>query len=130
MKIKIVWKDNYSVGRTDIDDQHKGLFSLVKVLNNSNLSAQDIKQSIMMLFKYTREHFTAEEEMMRSFNFPGLDSHIVQHEKLIDKLSSVSQNDFEQIGDRENFVEFANDWLIDHILYWDMQYIKYIHKEN
>ena len=69
MSIQFVWEEKFSVGNEDIDTQHKGLFSLGNELFEASRT-QSIKPIIMRLYKYTREHFSSEEEMMKRIGYP------------------------------------------------------------
>ena len=69
MSVQFIWKDNYSVGNPEIDDQHRDLFNLCNQLSES-LTEKECKFIIMKLFKYTRLHFTAEEKLMKDLEFP------------------------------------------------------------
>ena len=85
MSIQFVWKDKYSVGDLEIDKQHKGLFELGNELPEVS-GEQDVKPIIMQLFKYTREHFSAEEEMMNRIGF----TYLAKHKKLHGGLKKAS----------------------------------------
>ena len=127
MSIQFVWENKYSVGNPIIDKQHKEMFKLGNDLPEV-LSAQEIKPIIMGLYKYTREHFSMEEEMMKSIGFPLLAEHKILHEELISKLNEISSLSFETDKAVLSFKKFVYGWLIEHIMYQDIQYFKFSQK--
>ncbi|MCD6535131.1 MAG: hemerythrin family protein [Deltaproteobacteria bacterium] len=124
MNIQFVWKDSYSVGDSEIDEQHKGLFKLGNELPEV-LGEQDVKPIIMQLFKYTREHFSAEEEMMNRIGFPYLAEHKILHDDLITNLSEVSSQELDTDAAIYGFKQFVKKWLLDHVLIEDNKYFQF-----
>ena len=129
MSIQFIWENKYSVGNSKIDNQHKEMFKLGNDLPEV-LNAQEINPIIMRLYKYTREHFSLEEEMMKSIKFPLLTEHITLHEELISKLNEISSRPFNTDKEVLRFKEFVYGWLIEHILYEDMQYFKFNQEQS
>lgn len=128
VSIQFVWDDKYSVGNPKIDQQHKKIFELGNELLEVS-KAQDIKPIIMRLYKYTREHFSHEEEMMKSIGFPLLIEHTVLHEDLISKLGDISSRSFDTDEAVFEFKKFVYDWLTKHIMNEDMKYFQF-HQEQ
>ncbi len=124
MTIQFVWDDKYSVKNPEIDQQHKGMFELGSQLSEVS-DIRDIKSIIMRLYKYTREHFSYEEKMMRSIGFPLLAEHTLLHENLITKLNKISSESIDTDEDVHRFKRFIWDWLIDHIMNEDKKYIQF-----
>ncbi|MCK5680543.1 hemerythrin family protein [bacterium] len=124
MSIQFVWKDKYSVGNSEIDKQHKGLFELGNELPEVS-GEQDVKPIIMQLFKYTREHFSAEEEMMNSIGFPYLAGHKKLHDDFITELSEISSQSLDTDKSIYGFKEFVYKWLLGHILTEDNKYFRF-----
>jgi hemerythrin len=60
MGIQFIWDSSYSVGRDDIDDQHKRIFEMANSLPEV-MDCETWKRSVMALYKHTREHFTADK---------------------------------------------------------------------
>ena len=129
MSIQFLWENKYSVGDSKIDNQHKEMFKLGNGLPEV-LNAQEINPIIMRLYKYTREHFSLEEEMMKSIKFPLLAEHITLHEDLISKLNKISSSPFNSDKEVLRFKQFVYGWLIEHILCEDMQYFKFSQEQS
>lgn len=129
MSIHFVWDDKYSVGNPEIDAQHQGLFELGNKLSEV-LEGQEVNPVVMRLYKYTREHFLLEEEMMRSIGFPLYEEHKILHENLISELNEISASPFDSEESVLKFKKFVYDWLIDHILNKDMLYFEFSQKKR
>ena len=129
MKVKFAWKDSYSVGRSDVDEQHKQLFSLANALPDE-LDVQTWHRIIMELYKYTRIHFSAEEQMMRELGYSKHAEHSALHEGLISQLAQISAQAEPSARSTSEFKMFFYSWIIDHILTQDMDYASYIQQKH
>ena len=129
MSVKFVWEEKYSVGDPVIDEQHKGLFAIGNSLPET-ANADDIKPLIMRLFKYTREHFLAEEQMMQRIGFPLLDEHRMLHEDLITKLNETSAQPLDTDDAVNGFKKFVFEWLTDHIMVQDKKYFQFSQRQK
>lgn len=124
MNAQFAWNEKYSVGDSEIDNQHKSLFELGNRISNS-ASTHDIKPDVMRLFKYTREHFKAEEAMMKRIGFPLAAEHAKLHDDLITKLSDVTSIPLDTDDNIDAFKKFIFEWLIDHIMNEDNKYFRF-----
>ncbi len=127
MSIKFEWKEKYSVGNLNIDQQHKGIFEIANSLTEE-MNENEIKIILMKLFKYTRVHFADEEEMMKKIGYPKLDEQRELHNELISKLSTLSVKSFDTVQFVINFKKFVYGWITNHILLHDMDYFHYNQK--
>lgn len=127
---KVAWSNDLSVNDDEIDNDHKGLFEIVDNLANVNMNHDYINVILDRLKKYTLEHFTREEVYMKSIGYPGLETHLQQHEKFKEWLETIRSTyaRFPQspfiIGDSVN--RYLKRWLRHHILTEDMKYRDYI----
>jgi hemerythrin-like metal-binding protein len=117
------------VGRKDIDKQHKHIFNIANSLPESCDEAL-IKKNIMKLYKYTREHFKAEEQMMKEIGYPGIEEHRDLHEDLISQLNDISNQKFENDQSVVVFKQFVYDWVVNHILNHDNDYFRFTKKQQ
>ncbi|MEJ6949700.1 bacteriohemerythrin [Natronospora cellulosivora (SeqCode)] len=132
------WKERYSVGVKEIDEQHKQLLSigreLVSVLENTSEGLDqydEIKRLIKKLHEYTVHHFDFEEKMMAERNFIDLASHSFQHKIFIKKIEDIDLEkiDLNQKGYTLEILDFLASWISNHILKIDHKYIP-IFNEN
>ena len=123
------WSNFFSVGVDDIDNQHK---KLVQILNDlhyviaNNEGDKAIKELLLKLLEYTKEHFVDEEKFMIEIEFPGFDKHFQKHFKLTEQVEQFCDNvnNGVEINQLE-LVVFVMDWLKDHIMEEDMEYARY-----
>ncbi len=123
--MSLKWKDGYKIGHDEIDAQHKQLFSMV----NDLLAATDtagLTTGAMALFKYTREHFAHEEQLMRRINYPAMANHQAQHDSLISRLNEVAARIANETINREVLEAFLSDWLLNHIATTDTKLATYV----
>jgi hemerythrin len=124
MSIIFKWDNSFSVANEEIDQQHKMLFDLANSIGD-DLNQQRIKKNIIVLYKYTREHFAAEEQMMKRISYPKFEEHKELHKDLITKLNTISAQPFEDDESVYDFITFMYDWLTHHILNKDMDFMRF-----
>ncbi len=126
----ITWKDEYSLGIENIDQQHKKLFEIAgrayELLKDQHyLDKYDkIIEILDELKEYTVYHFNQEEEYMKSINYKKILSHKVQHDDFVEKVNNV---DFRHIDDNQDkyiteTLDFVLNWIQQHILGTDKLY--------
>lgn len=125
----IEWKSAYKIGDVEIDAQHERLFAMA----NAFVTARDksaLTAGAMSLYKYTREHFSHEEKLMRALDYPGIVGHIRQHDDLITRLNSVAASIADSTLPIEDLESFLRDWLLGHIRFYDTKLAAYVKARN
>jgi hemerythrin len=125
------WKDEYSVGISKIDKQHKEIIALVRDL--SRLCAVDDKDSygtfkIMLssAIEYFKNHFFEEEEYMLEKKFPSYLEHKEQHGKMLLRLNELNLNLGKDNSMTINgIIEFLTEWYREHLLGFDKEMGEY-----
>jgi hemerythrin len=114
-----LWKRDYSVGCTEIDDQHQQLFHLADELHRAMMERRG-KEALAGILKrllaYTTYHFANEERLMRETGYPLYLEHRIQHEKLT-KIAMEHQRKMTS-GESPlsvDVLQFLSDWLKVHI---------------
>jgi len=122
---RIVWKEQYSVGVPELDEQHKGLIALINRLTEEDRSVAMVVHVVDALDQYVTEHFRAEEALMRAHRYQDLEHHIDEHRAFEEWLHAVQQA-YRYGGSADLFADtvdaFLRHWLINHILESDMAY--------
>ena len=126
----LAWNEKFSVSVDSIDDQHRKLFGITNRLNESvktKTSKDAISVLISELEAYTRVHFSAEERIWKSYNYPELVSHKKMHKYFTDELANIKQSFSQDVfsSSPQSLLNFLRDWLIQHILGEDKK-IKYL----
>src|SRR3989339_12015 len=122
----IEWNSTLSVDVNQFDEQHKKLISLINELLSAmskGEGARMINEVLKGLIEYTITHFSAEEEAMKKYQYPGLGLHHIEHKNLTTKVIEL-QNKLdkgEAVLSMEVF-QFLKDWLVNHIIKTDKSY--------
>jgi hemerythrin len=122
----VVWTDKLSVGVKSIDEQHTVLFDTINDLHAAMMKGQAraiIGELLCRLLVYTRNHFSAEEEMMDRAQYAGLSLHKVLHRNLTKKVEDFAARYKKgEITLSQDVSEFLSDWLKTHIQNEDQAY--------
>ena len=122
------WHTSYQLNDPEIDAQHHMLFALVnKLLAATEISG--VSEALANLLKHTKEHFRHEENHMTRIAYPGMKSHVEQHNTLISKLANVSEMIATYSLDMAHLESFMSAWLLNHIETLDAQLINYIKRD-
>lgn len=124
MHLQLNWNDSFTVGFPSLDAQHRVMFEIANSIPET-LDNRSAKASLLKLFKYTREHFEAEEAQMRKLGYPKLAEHTEIHNQLIDKLNEISAKPFDTDEAMVEFKRFVFHWIVDHIMFCDKEYHRY-----
>ena len=122
----IVWDSSNEVGIPIIDEQHRGMVSLI---NSFGLAIQHGHQTefylntiFAMIDGYTKLHFTTEEEILRIAGYDDLEQHKELHTTLIKKSFSIAHQSL-RLRDPEIYLRFLQEWWMTHIKTCDRQYM-------
>lgn len=127
----IQWRDYYSVGDRDLDDQHKQIIFMInwlyEIIWHEGGERAAVSTVVRRLSEYTRTHFVDEEKKMLAAGFPGLAEHQRIHEKLRNDTSDLLFKSFggEGLDPRETLC-FLKQWWVGHITGDDKEYMFYL----
>ncbi|HEX8988310.1 MAG TPA: bacteriohemerythrin [Rhodocyclaceae bacterium] len=120
------WTDSMSVGRPELDSDHKRLIGIINRLwlAEGDGNRQVIEFVLDDLVHYTEFHFRREEQMMAEVGYPDFERHREIHQAICRRLEEIRWEYFQGIreGLRGEILEFLKDWLNNHILVEDMRY--------
>ena len=125
----IQWKDDYSVNVKEIDAQHQQLVNMVNQLHaamREGKANQVLQDLLKKLIDYTGYHFSTEEKLMQTYNYPGYIYHKKEHDDLTKKVLEFQQK-YQQnsTGLGVQMMEFLKSWLVDHIQGTDKKYSRF-----
>ena len=130
---RFVWDDSYSVNIALIDEQHKHFFEIVNqsfdLLETDPKNKAGIFAIIDELVAYGKFHLSTEETYFEKFNFIHSKEHTISHNIFREKVDSYllylkSLKITEDADDLAGAVTtFAKNWLSQHILISDKEYI-------
>lgn len=119
------WKKRYKIGNATVDEQHKHLFDLA----NQTIKAtetEDLIPLLMQFYQHVRQHFRAEEELMKQHHYPNYAMHVEAHNLMLDKLNAISKTVQSRQWTPADIQAFVNNWLLVHILEVDMMFGKFL----
>lgn len=125
----IEWTLDLSTGVQLLDEHHQAIFQWLAELDNAAAEERTLFGvfALTRLKQYTREHFAAEEALMKAAGYPDLAAHAATHEAFCAKLAELHLKSIaEDIS--EETVAFLRDWLTNHIVKTDMAYVPYLKK--
>lgn len=86
----IEWKNSFSIGDSNIDNDHKKILvlynKLVKLIEE-NGSRKEMAEVLSAMTDYTLYHFKKEEEYMLKLQYPYYEKHKNEHNNLIYSVS-------------------------------------------
>jgi hemerythrin len=126
--VLVEWDNRYSVGIPLIDDQHKELIKLTNNLYKSCLAGEETARvnflvAIKGTVDYVKYHFSAEEQLLQSVNYPELTAHKKEHELFVKHiLEEVQSFNGGKKFVPNLFVRYLKDWILSHIAVEDRKY--------
>jgi hemerythrin len=124
------WKNSYSVGVQSLDSQHQAIMRGLNELHEEMIDGKSndaVAPLVRNLVSIASAHFSAEENLMESTQFPGLADHRAKHQELSQKISDfIARHD---MGDRaaySQFLYFVRAFMTQHMLKEDHQYAPWL----
>ena len=128
--LSFFWKSRYSVGVREMDKQHQVIMQHLNELHEELLGGK-INQTVIRLsddlVSLAIEHFTAEEKLMESTQFPGLAEHRASHQWLLAKVRDFTAR--QESGDPSaycQFMYFVREWMTRHMEKEDQRYAPWL----
>ena len=133
--ISLEWNEEMSVGIDEIDIDHKKILSIIASIIeaiDTNSNAETIESYFSELALCTTAHFKQEEALMETLAFSDFMEHQKGHQAFLNKLPELKNkllysNDVEAA---EEVSQFLYDWVIEHILISDMDYVHAFFSED
>ena len=119
------WMDSYSVGISELDEDHKVLVSLVNdlvVFVNGNKSDIDLGAVLEQLMDYSVFHFGKEERLFEQTKYPEAENHRRSHDRFARRLVEFHTLYRKKTLKTTDFATVLMDWLITHIQHEDKRY--------
>jgi len=131
----IIWKKEFNTSIVIIDRQHRNLVDIINNLNEAHNQKQEkeiLRETILKLVEYTKNHFGYEEKHMMQYSYLKLDEHKKQHaqfiSKMVDILNTLKKQNYENLT--ADILEFLKNWTLNHILHDDKEYGNFYSKKT
>jgi hemerythrin-like metal-binding protein len=121
---ELVWKNEYSIGHFQTDNEHKELISLANRVirfSNSGEDIHKIRDALKALQQYTVIHFRNEEKYMEHLGYQGIVEHKKCHAELIDRLNEVIAENSDVNNLVHGLKRLMVVWVIEHITNEDLK---------
>lgn len=121
------WKESYKIDNEQIDNEHQKLFELAMEALKSNKENRKthIRETLLELNDYMKEHFKNEESYMLQINYKDYEEHKRSHEKIVEQMNkfikqlpNLTLDQFER-----KLIEYMDVWLINHIVSEDQKIV-------
>jgi len=126
------WKQEYTVGIQEIDEQHLSLTEHVSRVEQAVCQAEGwsaVHGALGRLARLAQTHFTVEESLMRIHAYPRVDEHVDQHRQFYADLLAVQERSLTtELTPKK--IEFLHEWLDGHIHQYDKAYAFHILKRT
>ncbi len=120
------WKDGYTTGVPELDEQHRGIFALVnelgELIERGIYDSAEVDGLLETMGADIQKHFTQEEGCMLRHDCPMAQKNKEEHEQLLgiylDFLSAFG--DRKALAGLAGFHLAAGGWLLEHICFVDI----------
>jgi hemerythrin-like metal-binding protein len=126
--IYISWSEKNDTGIKILDEQHRGIISLINSLHYSIVEkfSEDIYQpAIESILHYTSIHFQTEKLFLQKSNYPQLNEHLNLHNELIAQITSIKKCIYKE-SDASELLKLLKYWWLNHINVEDRKYIQHL----
>lgn len=128
----MTWKDNFSIGIPQIDEQHRGLCDQIDKLFDACTRGKgndEVLQTLDFLVDYTFRHFADEEAFQLKIKYPKYQQHKLKHIEFLKQVTKYKKEATERgvnVGIVIKTNQMISNWLIDHIRETDGDLKNYI----
>ncbi|MSR94369.1 bacteriohemerythrin [Clostridiaceae bacterium 68-1-5] len=126
------FSENLVTGNEMIDTQHEELIGRMnKLLESCELGNEKAVavRTLDYLADYTDFHFSAEEQLQKEIDYPGIEKHLAQHAIFKETIKDLDQMLAEEEGPSNAFVEKVKEnviqWFYTHIEGFDRSVAEY-----
>ena len=128
----VQWTSSMDLGIGEIDDQHRMLVDYINDLHSAmsnHRSARELLEILHKLRNYTSTHFRDEEKRFVHTDYPTVKDHLQIHREFEAKVDEVERGIKEgTVTLSMDLLSFLKDWLVQHIMGMDAQYVPYVKK--
>ncbi|MBG0775996.1 MAG: hemerythrin family protein [Desulfovibrionaceae bacterium] len=126
------WTEAMSVGNEEVDAQHKRLLALVgetEEMVRAGAGHEAMQRALKELCDYVVVHFATEEALMDPETYPEYVRHLGEHmectTRALDFLESFSEG---RGAEPAEFLSFAGDWIMEHVLDTDQTLRRFLER--
>ena len=123
----IIWNETIEIGIQSMDSQHQRWIGLMNELYDAMRTGKAkavVGRTLTSMLEYTQTHFTSEEKLIATYDYPEFKDHKQVHKEFIERIEGLSHR--QQSHDdalTSEVMNFLKEWLINHIQSVDRQYV-------
>jgi hemerythrin len=120
----IVWNDIHKIDIPIIDEQHRGIVSIINSLHHmirQGMGFQALLPTIIIMEQYSIIHFESEQMLLKKYEYPDYDNHFMLHAELRENLKAIKAQTFMN-KDTAAVINFLKNWWIHHTNVEDKKY--------
>lgn len=126
----IVWSDRYKTGITILDEQLRGLVSIINSFffhrGDVNIDINRILvPTVQMFIAYVKINCLTVEKLLRESGHPDLEKYIKMHEDMIAHIISEDSK-YKRRRDADGFLNFIKDYWLGTIRRNGMEFLDYL----
>ncbi|MBU8892933.1 MAG: bacteriohemerythrin [Bacteroidales bacterium] len=129
-----VWKDEYNVNISIIDEQHKKFLDIInelKVIINDNSCKEHVSKIFFQIAYLIDYYFIKEEIYFKDCKYPNLEQHKTSHNQFIERIIQF-QKDVE--ANKPNLCReiyyYLEKWFDEHILKYNKEAVAFLKKSG
>lgn len=121
------WKDEYAIGISELDNQHK---TLIEFLTDFELAFEGkahwntVHPLVVRARAFVRFHFAVEESLMQIVNYPGLIAHRAEHQYVLQRFADMEERVLRKEM-KDELLPKMTAWLFHHIIDSDRPFAQY-----
>ena len=119
-----VWKQEYSIDQSIVDEEHQRLFAMARDVLEMNLGPDrldEFKEIVRDFYAYASSHFEHEESFMAEIKYPDLEDHRQKHQAIVTEMNHYLSTDHKFSELLADFKTLAVKWVLNHILEEDLK---------
>lgn len=100
----------FALGHAGIDDTHQEFIALINRIGMA--SKQEFAELFEQLVRHTEDHFESEKLLMEKSNFPAINEHLADHQRVLGELH--------RFGERVNAgsIALGRAYVIEQLPHW------------
>ena len=126
----IKWNERSDTGVDLIDEQHKGIVSIINTFYYLMIAGADNKMLYSCISdtmkNYSRVHFITEEGFLKEAGYADIERHQSLHRKLAFQIEEIELLTVVN-NDASRLLEFLKKWWLEHINEEDQLYTRHLH---
>ena len=130
----INWTTGMSVNVAEMDNQHKALIDIINQLHEAMRTGKgslEIGAIVDQMVDYTRKHFSYEEQVLSSNQYPQFQRQKAEHDAFIQKAVEYKRDALQgKLALSVQVSQYLKEWWTRHIQVEDKQYGGYLNSRG